>query len=136
MAKSIKEVRIDYQAIAGKKPFNGWDIKELNKRIKEAKKGSEGAVTAVKPLVKLIKAIIHKIFKINFVVKKKGKLSGLFLNNGRAIYTAEYITTLEHNKIMKALDSLDLNGVMNLGHVRKRGPIERHIKQTKNLINF
>lgn len=35
MADDLDKVRKDYEELFGKRPFNGWDIAELQKRIDE-----------------------------------------------------------------------------------------------------
>jgi len=34
--ESLAKLRADYQEVVGKRPFNGWDAAELQKRIDEA----------------------------------------------------------------------------------------------------
>lgn len=43
MADDLDKVRKDYEELFGKKPFNGWDAAELQKRIDEKLSGSEDA---------------------------------------------------------------------------------------------
>lgn len=35
--EDIKDVRAEYKAVTGKKPYNGWDIPTLREKIAEAK---------------------------------------------------------------------------------------------------
>lgn len=37
-ADNLKDVRAEYEAVFGKKPFNGWKIEQLKAKIAEAKK--------------------------------------------------------------------------------------------------
>jgi hypothetical protein len=46
MADDLDKVRKDYEELFGKKPFNGWDAAELQKRIDEKLSGAEEANAA------------------------------------------------------------------------------------------
>lgn len=41
MADEIDKIRKDYEELFGKKPFNGWDAAELQKRIDEKLAGGD-----------------------------------------------------------------------------------------------
>ena len=43
MADDLDKVRKDYEELFGKKPFNGWDVAELQKRIDEKLAADEAA---------------------------------------------------------------------------------------------
>jgi len=121
----LKEARAKLKELTGKNTFNGWNYTTLLEKIGEAEQIVENAV----PIFKAIIEIVKEIFEIHLVEKKKGQKIGLFLRNGRAIYTKEYVTAKQHEQVMNALLELDYHKAIDTGHIRKKGAIRRFIKQ-------
>lgn len=42
-AQQLRVAREEYERVTGKRPFNGWDVAELHKRIADYKKANQGS---------------------------------------------------------------------------------------------
>jgi hypothetical protein len=40
LGQQLKAAREEYERVTGKRPFNGWDVAELHKRIADFKRGN------------------------------------------------------------------------------------------------